>query len=142
MERFSGVALLFGLSLSLASAAIAAPSAGSTATPPASAAKVAAPFYVVVEGQHTEAATAFQSLTVLCPADHKAFGAGFSAVIRDAPKAGDKAPNFHEAGLDDVRSFPDANGGGWIIQGVSPDAVRLKQPWRLVERVVCVQVGH
>jgi hypothetical protein len=30
-------------------------------------------------------------------------------------------------------------GTGWQVQGVSPDAVRLKQPWRLVVRVVCMQ---
>jgi hypothetical protein len=31
-------------------------------------------------------------------------------------------------------------GAGWQVSGVSQDAVRLKQPWRLVVRVVCLQV--
>ena len=97
-----------------------------------------APAYAVVQGQHTEGAGPFQQLTVFCPAGHRAFGAGFSALVRLPPKTPTSPPSFAEGGLDQVRSVPDIDGSGWQVQGVSPDAARLKQPWRLVVRVVCV----
>jgi hypothetical protein len=93
-----------------------------------------------VEGQHAEATGAWQQLTVLCPAGHKPLGAGYSAVVQTPPTAAGGRPGQAEGGLENVRSFPDMAGTGWQVQGISPDAVRLKAPWRLVVRVVCMQV--
>ena len=57
--------------------------------------------------------------------------------MRNVPKQG--APvTFGEGGLNEVRSMPDMAGTGWQVSGISPDAIRLHQPWRLVVRVVCV----
>jgi hypothetical protein len=116
---------------------------GAVAAVPAAASPAARPsntYYTVVEGSHSEAATAQQQMTVLCPGGRKAFGAGFSAVVRTPPTTQGGQPGLAEGGLDDVRSFPDNAGTGWQVSGVSPDAVRLKLPWRLVVRVVCMQV--
>lgn len=115
-----------------AGAAAAAPTAGPPARP--------TPAYVVVEGAHTTAATAGQKLTVFCPAGHRALGAGWSALVQTPPHAQGGPAGQAEGGLDEVRSMPDMAGTGWQVSGVSPDAVRLKQPWRLVVRVVCLQV--
>src|ERR1700678_3007905 len=98
-----------------------------------------APPYAVVEGASKEVTTAGTKLTVICPAGHRAFGAGYSALVRVPPAAANAPPAYAEGGLDYVRSMPDTAGTGWQVSGVSPDAVRLKQPWRLVVRVVCVQ---
>jgi hypothetical protein len=126
---------VLGLGLVAGSAVVAAVPA---AAPPA--ARTANTYYMVVEGAHSEAATAQQQLTVLCPGGRKAFGAGFSAVVRTPPTTQGGQPGLAESGLDDVRSFPDNAGTGWQVSGISPDAVRLKMPWRLVVRVVCMQV--
>jgi len=131
VERICAGAIGAGLGLVLAGAAGAAVSGA----PP----KPATP-YLVVEGQHTAAAVGWQQLTVICPGGRKALGAGFSAVVQTAPKTAGGAPGQAEGGLEAVRSFPDMAGTGWQVQGISPDAVRTKQPWRLVVRVVCMQV--
>lgn len=123
--------------LALGAGASAAAATAPTAAPPRAA---PAPYYVVVEGSHTAAATALQELTVFCPAGRRAQGAGYSAVFATAPKTQGGPPGQAEAGLDQVRSFPNMAGTGWQVSGVSPDAIRLKQPWRLVVRVICLQV--
>jgi hypothetical protein len=125
----------------LAASAGAADAAAPAAGPSRAAAPVRpTPVYVVVEGSHTWATDAGQKLTVFCPAGRRALGAGYSAVVRTAPTAQGGQPGQAEGGLDRVRSFPDMQGAGWQVSGVSQDAVRLKQPWRLVVRVVCLQV--
>jgi hypothetical protein len=123
-------AVFFGLALMSTTAASA-----QTAAPPPK----GAPPYVVVQGVSNEVATAGTKLTVLCPTGHRAFGAGYSALVRAPARSADAPPVDGEGGLDEVRSMPDVGGEGWQVSGVSPDAVRLKQPWRLVVRVVCVQ---
>jgi hypothetical protein len=120
----------------LAATANAAPTPSLPSGPPAPVAP--APPYAVVEGSHVEATTPAQSLTVLCPGGLHAYGAGFSAVIRQ-PAAGSTPASSGESGLDNVRSFPDSAGTGWQVSGISPDAARLKLPWRLVVRVVCAR---
>jgi hypothetical protein len=100
-----------------------------------------APPYVVVQGQHSEDASPGQSLTVVCPANHRALGGGYSAVVRQPPSGANPKIVYAESGLDQVRSFPDMAGTGWQVSGYSPEAVRLKQPWRLTVRVVCLQVA-
>ena len=127
--------LIVGLTLLALGAGGAAAAVSTTAPTPAR----PLPYYVVVQGQHDEAAVAGQKLTVICPAGHKAFGAGYSALVRTPPTAAGGKPGYAEGGLDQVRSFPDMAGTGWQVQGVSPDALRLKQPWSLVVRVVCMQ---
>ncbi len=124
-----------GLTL-LAVAASGAFAAVSTTPPPSR----PSPYYEVVEGQHTTTADAGQRLTVMCPGGRHAMGAGYSAVISTPPTTAGGPAGQTEAGLDQVRSFPDSAGTGWQVQGISPDAVRLKLPWRLVVRVVCMQV--
>ncbi len=126
--------ILVGLTLLAISGGAAA--AATTGGPPAK----PTPAYVVVQGAHTAAAVAGQELTVYCPAGHHALGAGYSALVQTPPKAQGGPPGEAEGGLDQVRSVPDMAGTGWQVSGVSPDAVRLKQPWRLVVRVVCMQV--
>jgi hypothetical protein len=126
--------ILFGLTV-LACAvglAAAAPASGPRSRP--------LPYYVVVQGAHTAEAVAIQQLTVFCPAGHHALGAGWSALVQTPPKTQGGAPGQAEGGLDQVRSMPDMAGAGWQVSGISLDAVRLKQPWRLVVRVVCMQV--
>jgi len=116
--------------------------APSTRSPPA-APQQPVPPYAVVQAVHPDATTALQALTVQCPAGHRAFSAGFTALVRQPPAAGAAAsaqPIYAESGLDSVRSMPDGRGAAWMVQGVSPDAVRLKQPWRLAVRIVCVQI--
>jgi hypothetical protein len=130
---------LFALALAATTA-----SAAQTATPPPGATQTPprpAPPYVVVQGEHAEAAVFGQQLTVLCPAGHRAFGAGYSALVRGTPKTPTSPPVYGEGGLDQVRSMPDMGGTGWQVSGVSPDALRLKQPWKLVVRVVCMQTA-
>jgi hypothetical protein len=122
---------LTALALS-AGAAAAAPTAGPPARPP--------PAYVVAQGQTNAAAVGFQQLTVICPGGRHALGGGYSALVQTPPKTQGGPPGQQEGGLESVRSFPDMAGTGWQVSGVSPDAVRLKQPWRLVVRVVCMQV--
>jgi hypothetical protein len=95
----------------------------------------------VVQGEHDESPAAGQQLTVICPDGRRAVGAGYSALLH-APRTMAGAPaTYGEGGLDQVRSMPDMGGSGWQVSGVSPDAARLKQRWRLVVRVVCVQVA-
>lgn len=124
-------------------AIILAVSAGAADAAPPSAAPPArpAPAYLVVEGSHTAAAVAGQQLTVICPGGRHALGAGYSAVVQTPPKTQGGPPGQTEGGLDQVRSFPNLQGTGWQVSGVSPDAIRLKAPWRLVVRVVCLQVA-
>jgi hypothetical protein len=126
--------ILFALTVLAFSAggAAAAPDAGAPASP--------TPGYVVVQGTHTVEATAVQKLTVFCPARHHALGAGYSAVVQTPPKTAGGPPGQAEGGLDQVRSVPDMAGSGWQVSGVSPDAVRLKLPWALEVRVVCMPV--
>lgn len=53
---------------------------------PATTPQPAPPRYAVVEGAHPEGPPGMQALTVVCPGGLKAFGAGFSAVVRSPPK--------------------------------------------------------
>ncbi|HEX4197573.1 MAG TPA: hypothetical protein VHZ26_09025 [Caulobacteraceae bacterium] len=99
------------------------------------------PGYMVVQGEHPETQTAWQSLTVVCPTGYKAFGNGFSAIVRDAPKPGVAAATYHEEGLNQIRSYPDGAGTGWRVEGVPAEAGRAGLSWRLAERVVCVRIG-
>jgi hypothetical protein len=124
-----------GLTLLALAAGAAAAAVSTTAPPPPK----PTPPYAVVQGEHGEAAAGWQQLTVICPAGHKAFGGGYSALVHTPPTAAGGKPGYAEGGLDQVRSFPDMAGSGWQVSGISPDAVRLKQPWRLVVRVVCMQ---
>jgi hypothetical protein len=123
-------------------AAMAASANGQAARPAAKPAQPqqgkAAPPYVIIERSTDIVLTAGANLTVFCPAGHRPLGAGYTAVVRNPPKAG-AAVTFTEAGLDWVRSMPDMAGTGWQVSGISQDAVRLHQPWRLVVRVVCLQ---
>ncbi len=98
------------------------------------------PGYAVVQGEHPENEDLFQSLTVVCPDRMKAFGAGFSAVIRNAAAKAGALSTYHEEGLDRVRSVPDSAGNGWQVEGIASGAATVKQPWKLVVRVVCVRV--
>jgi len=77
----------------------------------------------------------------VCPDRLKVFGAGFSAVVRVAGQTKDGRPAYREEGLNDIRSVPESQGAGWLIEGVSPDAASTKQPWSLVARVVCVRIA-
>ena len=113
-------------------AAAAAPAAGPPARP--------GPAYMVVQGMHTPALDAGQKLTVFCPGGRHALGAGWSAVLLTAPKTPGGPRGQVEVGLDQVRSVPDMGGTGWQVSGVSPDAMRLKLPWALEVRVVCMQL--
>jgi len=113
------------------------------AAPGAPAAPVQAPPYAVVQALHADGTTPAQALTVQCPAGHRVFSAGFTALVRQPPAAGaapTAQPAYAEGGLDNVRSLPDGRGSAWLVEGVSPDAIRLKQPWRLAVRLVCVQI--
>ena len=127
--------------LSVGGAAAAAPAASPPARAPApttaAPAKPAGP-YVVVQGMHTVTADPGQRLTVFCPAGHHVLAAGYSAVVRTAPAAQGGKPGTMEGGLDQVRSAPDMQGSGWQVSGFSPDAIRTKQPWALVVRLVCL----
>ncbi len=97
-----------------------------------------APTYVVVEGSHTEDAAVRQQLTVLCPATHRALGAGYTGVMTVPGANG--APALAPVGVDGVRSIPDSTGGGWQVEASAPDAARAQRPWRLVVRVTCLRV--
>jgi hypothetical protein len=96
-----------------------------------------APTYVVVEGQGQESAAPRQTLTVLCPATHRALGVGFSALIRMASAPGQTQPAYRETGLDRVRSMPDSAGTGWQVEATAGDAGGAS--WKLAVRVVCLR---
>jgi hypothetical protein len=137
MRPVTLVAALATVAIAGVFAAAATSASGQAARPAPQPAAKAAPPYVVVEGSTNVVVTEGTKLTVFCPAGHHAFGAGYSAVVRNVPKAG--APvTFGEGGLTEVRSMPDMGGSGWQVSGISPDAVRLHQPWRLVVRVICM----
>jgi hypothetical protein len=122
------------------SAAAAAPGAVPSAKPALAGPARPVPAYVVVQGAHTRATDAVQELTVFCPSGHHALGGGYSALMQMPPKTPGGAPGQAESGLDNVRSVPNMTGTGWQVSGAAPDAIRLKQPWQLVVRVVCMPV--
>ena len=104
------------------------------------------PNYVIVQAEHADDASTVQWVTAQCPQGLRVLGAGFSAVIRNAPDkapptGGAARPAYHEEGLENVRSFPNAAGTGWQVSGVSPGALGSKQPWHLVVRAVCLRVA-
>jgi hypothetical protein len=130
--------------MKIATLALAAPllaTAVLAQTPAPTPARAPQPGYVVVQGEHQETQTAWQSLTVFCPQGYKAFGNGFSAIVRDAPRPGVTAATYHEEGLNHIRSYPDGVGTGWRVEGVPAEAGRAGLSWRLAERVVCVRIG-
>ncbi len=122
------------------SAVAAAPGGAPSAKPQPAGPTRPVPAYVVVQGAHTLATDAVQELTVFCPANHHALGGGYSALVQMPPKPPGGAPGHAESGLDNVRSVPNMTGTGWQVSGAAPDAIRLKQPWQLVVRVVCMPV--
>ena len=135
--------LVLGLTILAASAGVAfaaAPASPVSAPPKAAAPAKPAPLYLVVQGSHTLSSDAGQKLTVFCPGGRRATGAGYSALFQAGPKTPGGPPQAAEGGLDQVRSFPDMQGTGWQVSGVSPDSTRLKLPWQLVVRVICVQI--
>jgi hypothetical protein len=134
---------LFGLTvlaLAASGSVAAAPGGGPSAKPAPAGPARPVPAYMVVQGAHTLATDAVQELTVFCPASHHALGGGYSALVQMPPKTPGAAPGQAESGLDNVRSVPNMAGTGWQVSGAAPDAVRLKQPWQLVVRVVCMPV--
>lgn len=99
-----------------------------------------APPYVVVQGEHPVVQDPRQTLTVLCPATHRALGVGYAALL-PGPAAADGTQMWRDTMLDSVRTMPDSAGTGFLVEGYSAEAERTGVAWRLVVRVVCAQVG-
>jgi hypothetical protein len=129
---------LFILVAALAMAAPAALAQGRLQAQAQTADQAALPAYMVVEGQYPTEAIGQQALTVVCPGQHVVLGAGYTALVREPARSGQRPGRLREGGLERVRSMPDTNGRAWRVEAVSPDAQSMKTKWRLVVRVVCM----